>query len=307
SGRRRRRVSSARHRCQARAMQGVGDGARAAKAGSMTKHSWIAVALCAVALPAGAASDKLTLVAGEREPAVSDKPTDTAIAALRDKVTAEPKDREARFNLVRSLMRAGKMNDALTAAREWRAIDAYNLVVVRLIGDIYSELGKKTEARRAYSAVVELLPKDATAQRALASVLKQAGDLEGAYERLASAADMSPADQRLAFERADVAARLGRTDEAKQRFAAIVDEAQTPAAVKYPATQRLAQLDHQLARQAAAAGKKAEADALEAEVSKLHVSGGVENDIKVYLTWDTDKSDVDLWVTNPSGERVFYG
>jgi len=124
---------------------------------------------------------------GEREPAISDKPTDAAIAALRDKITAAPKDREARFELVRALMKANKMTDALTAAREWRQIDAYNLVVVRLIGDIYSELGKKTEARRAYSAVVELLPKDATAQRALASVLKQAGDLEGAYERLTAA------------------------------------------------------------------------------------------------------------------------
>jgi len=273
----------------------------------MHKLYWIAAAMCAVATPAGATGDKLTLIAGEREPAVSDKPTDSAISALRDKVTASPKDREARFELVRALMKANKMTDALAAARDWRQIDAYNLVVVRLIGDIYSELGKKTEARRAYSAVVELLPKDATAQRALASVLKQAGDLDGAYERLTAAADMSPADQRLAFERADVAARLGRIDEAKQRFTAIVDDAQTPAAVKYPATQRLAQLDHQLARQAAAAGKKAEAAALEAELAKLHVSGGVENDIKVYLTWDTDKSDVDLWVTNPSGERVFYG
>jgi tetratricopeptide (TPR) repeat protein len=284
-----------------------GNGARAARRRRMHKLYWFAAAMCAVATPAGAAGDKLTLIAGEREPAISDKPTDAAISALRDKVTAAPKDREAGFELVRALMKANKMSDALTAAREWRQIDAYNLVVVRLIGDIYSELGKKTEARRAYSAVVELLPKDATAQRALASVLKQAGDLEGAYERLTAAADMSPADQRLAFERADVAARLGRNDEAKKRFEAIVDDAQTPAAVKYPATQRLAQLDHQLARQAAAAGKKADADALEAEVKNLKVSGGVENDIKVYLTWDTDKSDVDLWVTNPSGERVFYG
>ena len=33
---------------------------------------------------------------------------------------------------------------------------------------------------------------------------------------------------------------------------------------------------------------------------------GTENDLKVYLTWDTDRSDVDLWVTSPSGERIFY-
>ena len=42
------------------------------------------------------------------------------------------------------------------------------------------------------------------------------------------------------------------------------------------------------------------------EVQKLGLSGGTENDIKVYLTWDTDHSDVDLWVTTPGGEKVFY-
>ncbi|HEY0484222.1 MAG TPA: tetratricopeptide repeat protein [Kofleriaceae bacterium] len=269
-----------------------------------------ALALVAAAAPlAGAAGDapkKLSLVPGEHEPAQADRPTDAVLAELRGKMADQPKDREARFHYVRALMRAHKLPDALEAARAWRAIDAYNLVVVRLIGDIQSELGDKAAARRAYSAVVELLPRDATAQRALASVLKQAGDLDGAYERLAAAAELSPKDPRLAFERADVAARLGRTGEARSRFQAIIDDPATPQAVGYPATQRLAQLDRQLAREAAAGGKANEASALEAEISKLHLAGGTENDIKIYLTWDTDKSDVDLWVTNPAGERVFY-
>jgi cytochrome c-type biogenesis protein CcmH/NrfG len=134
----------------------------------MWKRTMAVVAICALGVRADASS--LTLVAGDREPAQTDKPDDAAIQTLRDKVTAEPKDREARFALVRALMKANRMSDALAAAKAWRAIDAYNLVVVRVIGDIYSELGKRAEARRAYSAVVELLPKDATAQRALASV-----------------------------------------------------------------------------------------------------------------------------------------
>ncbi len=41
-------------------------------------------------------------------------------------------------------------------------------------------------------------------------------------------------------------------------------------------------------------------------MEELAISGGTVNDIKVYLTWDTDRSDVDLWVTSPDGERVFY-
>jgi tetratricopeptide (TPR) repeat protein len=256
-----------------------------------------------VAGATGSPHPRLSLVAGDKEPTTdTGRPDETALDGLRKAVADAPKDREARFALVRGLMRAGKLDDALTEARAWRAIDAYNLVVVRLIGDLDTALGKTAEARRAYSAVVELLPKDASAQRALASVLKQAGDLDGAYQRLTAASQLAPKDRRLAFELADVANRLGRKDEAHDRFKAIVDDPETPEPVRYPSAQRLAQIDHARARDAS----PADAAALEAEIAALHIKGGAENDIKVYLTWDTDKSDVDLWVTNPAGERVYY-
>jgi tetratricopeptide (TPR) repeat protein len=269
----------------------------------------LGVAVAARPSPAAQATSpaRLALIEGEREPAgTSDAVTDAELAAMKDAVKADPKDRAARFALVRGLMRAKKLDDALAAAREWRAADAYNLVVVRLIGDLYSELGRRDEARRAYSAVVELLPQDASAQRALASVLKQAGDLAGAYERLRAAADLAGKDRRLAFELADVANRLGETAEARERFEAIVADGETPEAVRYPAKQRLAQVYRQLAREATAAGNAADAATLEKRITELAIAGGTENDIKVYLTWDTDRSDVDLWVTNPAGERVFY-
>jgi Flp pilus assembly protein TadD len=269
-----------------------------------------AVLACGAAATATATATtaRLTMTAGDREPAEAstNKPDDDALAKLRADVATAPKDRTARFRLVRALDRAGKPVDALDAAKAWRAIDAYNLVVVRLIGDLDSELHRTAEARRAYSAVVELLPKDANAQRALASVLVQAGDLASAYDRLIAAQELAPTDTRLAFEIADVAARLGRDAEAKQRFVKIVGDDSTPPAVRYPASQRLAQLDHQLARAELAAGHADAAAQLDAEIAALHIAGGTVNDIKVYLTWDTDKSDVDLWVTNPAGERVFY-
>jgi uncharacterized protein YfaP (DUF2135 family) len=30
-------------------------------------------------------------------------------------------------------------------------------------------------------------------------------------------------------------------------------------------------------------------------------------DLRVVLTWDADNTDIDLWVTDPSGERAYYG
>ncbi|MCP4902673.1 MAG: DUF2135 domain-containing protein, partial [bacterium] len=35
--------------------------------------------------------------------------------------------------------------------------------------------------------------------------------------------------------------------------------------------------------------------------------GEIEADLRVVLTWDNDSADVDLWVIEPSGEKVYYG
>jgi tetratricopeptide (TPR) repeat protein len=263
----------------------------------------LAAAVALAASPAAATpGSRLALVAGDREPAGARAIDDAELARLQQAVDAAPGDRAARFALVRALDRAGKLDQAIEAARAWRAADAYNLVVVRLLGDLYAARGDRAQARRTYSAVVELLPKDASAQRALASALKQAGDIQAAYERLAAATELAPADRRLAFELADATYRLDRLAEARARFEAIVADGATPEAVAYPARQRLAQIYHQLARTADAA----EATRLAAAIEALGLSGGTENDIKIYLTWDTDRSDVDLWVTNPAGEKVYY-
>src|SRR5206468_1439939 len=85
---------------------------------------------------AAAATDathaRLSFVAGDHEPADTGAPTADGIATLKQAVVDAPKDRAARFALVRGLVRAGQLDDALAEAKAWRAIDAYNLVVVRL-------------------------------------------------------------------------------------------------------------------------------------------------------------------------------
>src|SRR5262249_21888387 len=111
---------------------------------------------------------------------------------------------------------------------------------------------------------------------------------------------------RMAFELADVAQRLGKGEEALDRFEKIVATGSTPEAVRYPAKQRLAQAYAQKRREALARHDDRAAAELEKKIEALANHGGVVNDVKVYLTWDTDRSDVDLWVDNPAGEKVFY-
>jgi tetratricopeptide (TPR) repeat protein len=267
-----------------------------------------AVAAVALSLVSGPATAKtLDLIVKDSEPAEGRAKVEASkLAELAKGVDADPKNRQARFEHVRALMQNGKLEEALAAAKAWREKDAYNLVVVRLLGDIYTELGQTENATRTYSAVVELLPEDASAQRALASVLKQGGDVQGAYDRLKAAALIRPDDARLSFELADAAHRLGRLGEAEELFKAVVENDKTPTATRYPAKQRLAQVYGERRRAALKTGKKDQAAALMAQIDALDIKGGAINDIKVFLTWDTDRSDVDLWVTNPAGEKIFY-
>ncbi|HEV8550891.1 MAG TPA: hypothetical protein VGQ57_17715 [Polyangiaceae bacterium] len=238
------------------------------------------------------------------EPPKRARPSDAELQTLRDAVSQKPRSRDARFALTRALMASDDWAGAAREAESWREHDAYNLVVVRLLGDIQMEAGERERARRTYSAIVELLPRDASARRALATVLKQGGDLTGAREQLLAALALAD-DRRTAFELADVEYRLG-LPEASARFQAIADAPDVPESVRYPARQRLAQMAaHERVEAEARNDALAVAD-IEHRIQALQIHGGVENDIKVFLSWDTDRSDIDLWVTTPSGETVKY-
>lgn len=250
---------------------------------------------------------RLSVVVGPAQESSGGAGVDAAeVRVLRDRVSAAPRDRELRYELVRALMDGEDWDEALEAARDWRKHDAYDLVVVRLLGDIYREMGREDEALRVYSAVTELLPEDPEAQRALATVLKQRGDLTTAHGRLRRAVELRPRDHRIAFELADVELRLGRTSDAEGRLAAIVAADEVAEQIRYPATQRLAQVFAAQRREAAAEGRAHEAQRWQAKLDALEVKGGVDNDIKIYLSWDTNRTDVDLWVTTPKGEKVWY-
>jgi tetratricopeptide (TPR) repeat protein len=289
-------------------MMRVPTGRLAAAALAVLGATAVPPAKAPLTLTVAAQATSITLVPKDAEPAEGRlDPGSVRLAELSKAVSANPADRQLRLELVQALVAARRPAEALEAAKEWRSHDAYNLVVVRTLGDLYAQLGDTAKARRTYSAVAELLASDVSAQRALASVLKQSGDLESAYARLQVCRRLEPNDQRTAFELADTAQRLGRTEEAAAQLAALVADAATPLALRYPAKQRLAQIWGGERRRALAAGDTAHAREISEAIDDLEVKGGIENDIKVYLTWDTDQSDVDLWVTTPSGERVYYG
>ncbi|MCO4763194.1 MAG: hypothetical protein KC502_16875, partial [Myxococcales bacterium] len=276
---------------------------RCLRTSAMCSAGLTLLVLTAVALPSLGAPPTARIEAVNSEPK-PDKKTD--ISALQAQISDKPRDRKARFRLVMALRAAGRLQQALTAARAWRAHDAYNLLVVRLIGDLHAALGDRHAALRSWSSVVELLPNDASAHRALASALKQAGAISAACQRLARAVELHPDDTRLRFESADCSHRLGQLNQAKLGFEAIAANDKTPKLIRAPTLQRLAQVYAQLARGADKSGDRAAATELRAKRAALTVPGGTNSDLKVFLTWDTDRSDIDLWVVTPKGERIWY-
>ena len=249
---------------------------------------------------------ELSLAAVQSEPSHRARLTSEELLRLKTAVTDNPRLRQPRFDWVRALIGQGDLVSAARAAESWREHDAYNLVAVRLLGDIQSELGDSAAARRTYSAIVELLPKDVEARRALATVLKQSGDLKAARTQLKAALELGSREPRTAFELGDVEQRLGATEEAKALFESISRAPDADESLRYPARQRLAQLYAAERRVALNSGEATRAEEIGRAIEGLALEGGLENDIKIYLSWDTDRTDVDLWVTTPSGERVSY-
>jgi tetratricopeptide (TPR) repeat protein len=259
------------------------------------------------AAPPDRPSRVLSLVALDSEPREGVR-TLTAEELLRlgRDVDEHPDDRARRLSLVRGLLGAKDLDGALAQAKAWRAKDAYNLVAVRALGDVYMERGAKADAERVYSSIVELLPRDPDAERAVATLLKQRGDLAAARARLLAAVDERPNDARLVFELADVELRLGQTSSATTRLETVIAAQETPAQIRYPAKQRLGQILGEARRDAQARGQDARAKELTGRIDALDLQGGLENDLHVFLTWDTDRTDVDLWVTTPHGEKIYY-
>jgi tetratricopeptide (TPR) repeat protein len=257
--------------------------------------------------PSSKLAARFSLERLQEEPTQRARPSDTALTELKAAVEKDPRLRRPRIELVRGLLAAGKLEAARDEAQSFREHDAYNLVAVRLLGDIETELGDRASARRTYSSIVELLPKEVEARRALATVLKQAGDLDGARAQLALALELRPEDRRIAFELGDVEQRLNLLSEARERFESTANAPDADDGLRYPAKQRLAQIYGAERRAALTAGDGPRASDLEQKIAALAIQGGLENDMKVFLSWDTDRTDVDLWVLTPTGEKVFYG
>lgn len=163
--------------------------------------------------------------------------------------------------------------------------------------DILRSKGRMDEALRVLSNIAELKAEDHEQLRVLASRLLQLGHADLAvlmYEdvlRIRGEEPQSYRDLGLAL------AAAKRYSEAIRYLYAVVER---PWDSRFPEVEMIAlnELNHLVAKNGLS---------VDTTVVDPRFIGNMPVDVRIVLAWDADNTDVDMWVTDPSGEKCFYG
>lgn len=165
------------------------------------------------------------------------------------------------------------------------------------VADLLREKGDTTSALRVLSNLAELRGEDAPTLRILGYRLRQLGSHDLAvmvFEDVLRVREEEPQSYRdLGLALADA----GRLQDACDRLYQLVLR---PWDTRFPEVELIAL--HELNRIAAGVGAgKVSTTAYDARLIKDMPVG-----MRVVLSWDADNCDMDLWVTDPNGEKCFY-
>lgn len=163
--------------------------------------------------------------------------------------------------------------------------------------DILRAKGRLDEALRVLSNIAELKAEDHEQLRVLASRLLQLGHADLAvlmYEdvlRIRGEEPQSYRDLGLAL------AAAKRYPEAIGYLYAVVDRTWDN---RFPEIEMIAlnELNHLIVKNGLS---------VDTTVVDPRFVGNMPVDVRIVLAWDADNTDVDMWVTDPSGEKCFYG
>lgn len=176
---------------------------------------------------------------------------------------------------------------------------------------LFYEIKEPTLAARVLSNVLELELQNAALIRIVAHRLQQAGDLDDAValfrivkklrpEEPQSYRDLALAlDQRAAVT-ADSSLAFSDRVEALDLLNHVVENLWDN---RFENIQQIALMEAN--RLASLLEKSQAGHAFENPIDE-RLRGLLEVDLRIVLTWDADMTDMDLWVTEPSGEKCFY-
>ncbi len=194
---------------------------------------------------------------------------EAAEAAARE----NPNSRDRLRELVRALSRAGELERAEAAVEQWIARDALDAEALTYQSDVLGRLGRREEALRVLTGVVDLDRDSEILHQRLVSAFTRVGEVSRACDHRVALAEIDATD-------AEVVAAAVRCE--RQRGRATAAE--------------------RLLRMVPDASARARVDAL---TSSAEVAEQVRGDLVLEATW-TGGDDVDLTIVTPQGTRLSW-
>ena len=169
------------------------------------------------------------------------------------------------------------------------------------VADLLLDRKQTALGLRVLSNLAELQLENRAVLRILAYRYLQAGRPDLAVpvfeqvERLAPNEPQSGRDLGLAY------AQAGRRQEALETLYRVVEHRWD---ARFPEVELMVlnEINALLARPANQSNRRLNTDVMDRSLIRA-----LPLDLRVILTWDADNTDMDLWITDPNGERVYYG
>ncbi len=166
--------------------------------------------------------------------------------------------------------------------------------------DFFEQKGERNMAVRVLSNLLEMDWENRSLMRAAAYKLRYMGETEKAILLFRKVMELFPEEPQSYRDLALAYADAGRWQEAADTLRLVLER---PMDGRFYGMEQIAanELAH-IAARAQQAGKPVKLDGVDAVYLKP-----IETDLRLVINWDTDLSDMDLWVIDPKGERCFYG
>jgi tetratricopeptide (TPR) repeat protein len=211
-----------------------------------------------------------------------------------------------KMSAVMSALKGRHANEALKAALAWRDADAGDVLALIALGEAYEALGRRHDAARAYSSIVDLFPGRADLRRFAGERLERLGE-DGlalaidSFEKARAQRPDHPASHRL------LAFALVRQNRLAEAFDVIAEGAHR----SYPQG-RFAGVDQILREDLgliAAAWLHKEPNRRDEVLKRLERAGvplDTRRSLRFVLNWETDANDVDFHIYDNKQNHAYY-
>lgn len=207
---------------------------------------------------------------------------------------------------IKSLLAAGKKDEALAKAREWQRKEPGNVLALVALGECLEAKGLKGEAARAYGSIIDLFPARADLRRFAGSRLEALGAsaLSLAVDSFSKAEEQRP--DHVSSHRY-LALALARQGNYREAFATLEKGLQR----SYPdgrfeSYERILGDDLGIIGAAWVAKDPDQKPSIEKRLAALGSSLATEPSLRFVLTWETDANDVDFHITDSKDGHAYY-